>query len=67
MLADGTWVFVLEGLLALILAVLIVWWTLPSKREHHAPTEAREEEKNALHDGTGEPSPHASDAQERNR
>jgi hypothetical protein len=32
MLADGTWIFVLEALLALVLAVLIVWWTLPRKR-----------------------------------
>ncbi len=32
MLADGTWIFVLEALLVLVLAVLIVWWTLPGKR-----------------------------------
>jgi hypothetical protein len=31
MLADGTWIFLLEALLALVLAVLIVWWTLPRK------------------------------------
>jgi hypothetical protein len=33
MLEGGFWVFVLEGVLALVLAVLIVWWTLPRKKK----------------------------------
>jgi len=33
MLEGGFWVFILEGVLALVLAVLIVWWTLPRKKK----------------------------------
>jgi hypothetical protein len=33
MLQSGFWVFILEGVLALVLAVLIVWWTLPRKKK----------------------------------
>jgi hypothetical protein len=33
MLEGGFWVFILEGALALVLAVLIVWWTLPRKKK----------------------------------
>lgn len=39
MLADGSWIFLLEALLALVLAVLIVWWTLPGKRKHDPRSE----------------------------
>jgi hypothetical protein len=40
MLADGTWIFLLEALLALVLGVLIVWWTLPRKPKTRADTDA---------------------------
>jgi hypothetical protein len=33
MLQGGFWVFILEGVLALVLAIFIVWWTLPRKRK----------------------------------
>jgi len=33
MIAGGFWVFILEGVLALVLAILIVWWTLPRKKK----------------------------------
>jgi hypothetical protein len=31
-MARGFWIFILEGLIALAIAVLIVWWTLPKKK-----------------------------------
>jgi len=31
-MTSGFWIFVLEGLVALAIAILIVWWTLPKKR-----------------------------------
>jgi len=33
MLEGGFWVFILEALLVLGLAIFIVWWTLPRKRK----------------------------------
>jgi len=33
MIAGGFWVFILEGVLTLVLAILIVWWTLPRKKK----------------------------------
>jgi hypothetical protein len=33
MLQGCFWVFILEGVLALVLAIFIVWWTLPRKRK----------------------------------
>ena len=29
---SGFWIFVLEGLVALAIAILVVWWTLPKKK-----------------------------------
>jgi hypothetical protein len=29
---SGFWIFILEGLIALAIAVFIVWWTLPKKK-----------------------------------
>jgi len=40
MLADGSWVFLLEALLALVLGALIVWWTLPRNRKTGADQDA---------------------------
>jgi hypothetical protein len=45
MFSDGLWIIVLEMLVALALAVFIVWWTLPRRkrppdevRRHHDDT-----------------------------
>jgi hypothetical protein len=61
MLADGTWIFLLEGLLALTLAALIVWWTLPGKREQAPPDSAEQ----ATQSGTAEPADSRGDARDR--
>lgn len=29
---SGFWIFILEGLAALAIAVFVVWWTLPKKK-----------------------------------
>jgi hypothetical protein len=29
---SGFWIFILEGLVALAIAVFVVWWTLPKKK-----------------------------------
>jgi hypothetical protein len=30
---SGFWIFILEGLAALAIAIFIVWWTLPKKKK----------------------------------
>ena len=32
-MASGFWIFLLEGAVALAIAVLIVWWTLPKRKK----------------------------------
>jgi len=32
-MASGVWIFVLEGAVALAIAILIVWWTLPKRKK----------------------------------
>jgi hypothetical protein len=31
-MGSGFWIFILEGLVALAIAILVVWWTLPKKK-----------------------------------
>jgi hypothetical protein len=33
MFESGVWIFVLESVLALALLALIVWWTLPRRKD----------------------------------
>jgi len=32
-MGDGFWIFIVEGLLALGLALFFVWWTIPRKKK----------------------------------
>jgi len=32
-MGSGFWIFVLEAVVALAVAILIVWWTLPKKKK----------------------------------
>jgi len=31
-MGSGFWIFILEGAIALAIAIFIVWWTLPKKK-----------------------------------
>ncbi len=46
MIESGAWIIILESLVALAMAVLIVWWTVP--RQTPEPTEAAAPEHDSV-------------------